>query len=290
MSRLGREDDADDTSFASAEDDAASEDTTTENDNDETTSSDEEDSSSVDSDEEEVGDSSSSSSDLPNVMPVPAVPVRLVPQRVVAAPIITRQQIRDNIISTSTQTSYLPEILRFLFYCQTNPEVADLLTDYCVRQLDGYRLAHPGRDTRYVVNRTKELFLEILQHAHTTPLIHLNLLKADTVVEYLATQRRPDGSPLQKSSYNLRISAISHLCRCHDLKGYPNDIRDDLNNLKRGFFNTLNQIPQIRRRRRIPNQRNRGNNAQDNNAVDDCYQFFPRVLVAHLPGLILSKT
>ena len=153
---------------------------------------------------------------------------------------ITLQSIRDGVVGASMRGSYIGELVTFLSWVAS--EKREWLTAYGRRVVSRVVDRREGERIRQHSTRARRQLGALLRRAEDKPLLVLDNVSPDGYMEYLMDIRHPrHGGRLSKSAYGSKRSALFHLFRLHNRRGFPEEFRLQLGNLFRGFYR---QIPQ----------------------------------------------
>ena len=99
-----------------------------------------------------------------------------------------------------------------------------------------------GERVRQHSTRARRQLEALLRRAEERPLVQVDVITPEGYIEYLMGLRHPrHGGRLGKSAYGSKQSALFHLFRLHNRRGFPEDFRLHLGNLFRGFYRQLLQ-------------------------------------------------
>jgi hypothetical protein len=166
----------------------------------------------------------------------------------------TMDEIKDGVVSEKTTAGYIGSILTFLTFCaeSTIAPYSLVLTESgherlgMLQQRVGERWLDYGR-------RKKVLMRNILREASEIPIIDINVLSGDDMMNYFRQlKNKKTGRTLaSKSSFGNHRAALNHLYRCHNRRGYGHDTCDHLKTLFKGLNRNIAQrsITAVRFRR-----------------------------------------
>jgi hypothetical protein len=148
--------------------------------------------------------------------------------------------IQDGVVADRTRQCYTSENFVFLHYLRANKPSA--LTQDGLLLLYEIEQSVPGGSTRAMLTRNRAVFEEALRNAGDVPLIVEDEITPRLYMEYIAGLRnnRSRGY-LSASAYGVKRSALFHLYRAHNGRGFSDQFRMQLANLFRGFFRVLVQ-------------------------------------------------
>ncbi|KAL7572070.1 hypothetical protein ACA910_001717 [Epithemia clementina (nom. ined.)] len=148
--------------------------------------------------------------------------------------------IRDGVVSSGTLSAYISDITEFLIWIRV--EHSDWFTDHGKLQFDLTQHRLPSESPRAFKIRSRASLEDLYRDAHSHPVLHLNLVSAESFMQFISLLRsRRNGMYLSKSAYGNKRAALNHFCRLHNRLGYPEHFKLELANLYRGFFRNLVQ-------------------------------------------------
>ena len=142
---------------------------------------------------------------------------------------------RDGIVDEGTYSKYVNEIIPFLDWLHMH--YPGWMTPYCLEQYDSIILLREHEKIRSRQQRVKESWMELIKSAGVQPLINLNQMTPEGVMDYIKVQaNQKTGKYLSTSSYTGKRSAIHHLVRCHwGQNGWTEAFTTELDALWKGF-------------------------------------------------------
>jgi hypothetical protein len=156
----------------------------------------------------------------------------------------TMDEIKDGVVSEKTTAGYIGSIVAFLTFCaeSTVAPYNLVVTESgherlrMLKQRDGEKWLDYGR-------RKKLLMRNILRDAWDIPIIDINVLSGDDMMNYFRQlKNKKTGRTLaSKSSFGNHRAALNHLYRCHNRRGYGHDTCDHLKTLFKGLNRNIAQ-------------------------------------------------
>jgi hypothetical protein len=151
-------------------------------------------------------------------------------------------EIRDGIVSESTQKSYLPELFYLLMWLRVYE--SDVLTTYAHNMFNEFeKKAGEEKKMSKILAKNRNEFVVAIRHADVNPLIY-----EEVYMDYarqLRKKRQPNKT-LGKQAYGVKRAALFHLFRAHNGDGYSHAYCLKLTN----YFKGLNRVLVNRRRDR----------------------------------------
>ncbi|KAL7575923.1 hypothetical protein ACA910_000722 [Epithemia clementina (nom. ined.)] len=142
--------------------------------------------------------------------------------------------IRDGVVSQGTLQAYISDITEFLVWlCSEKP---GWFSDHGKLQFDLSQNHLPTESPRAFKLRSRSSLESLFRDAHSRPVVHLNLLSAESFMQFISLLRSwRNGLYLSKSTYGNKRAAFNHFFRLHNRLGYPEQFKLELANLYRGF-------------------------------------------------------
>ena len=150
---------------------------------------------------------------------------------------ISISDMRDAVVDEGTYSKYVNDIIPFLDWLCA--ELPDWLTTYCHEQHAEIILLRENEGKKMRQKRIKMSWMNIVKNAGSQPLLHLDQMTPDGVMQYIRLQaNQRTGKYLSASSYNGKRSAIHHLVRVHWGEGqraWSEQFNNSLDSLWKGF-------------------------------------------------------
>jgi hypothetical protein len=153
----------------------------------------------------------------------------------------TMDQIKDAVVAERTTSGYIGNITLFLHFCMesTIAPYNMVLTDEGRANMESLHIRQGERVVAYKRRRMFEM-KRILRECSETPLIDIDVLTADNLMNYIRQIRGvKNGKLLSKSSFANHRAALNHLYRCHNRRGFSPQITDHLKTLFKGLYRNL---------------------------------------------------
>lgn len=182
---------------------------------------------------------------------------------------VSIQQMRDGVVLEAVYVRYCNEIIHFMTWLYERDDDLELpwLTDLGRQTVDSAEVVFDGESAKTHRARVKAAWMERLRLAKTEPIVHVDRMDAEGVMEYVASAAHHiTGRPLTLQGYNGKRSAIHHLIRCHNGKGPGEDYLQDISTLWSGFRRKNNLL---KRKRAEDNTENANGDDGDNNSDDE---------------------
>jgi hypothetical protein len=175
----------------------------------------------------------------------------------------TMDEIKDAVVAERTTSSYIGNIYVFLQFCMdaTSAPYNSVVTDIGRQNL---MALHPRQGERSIAYKRRKFseMKKILRECSEVPLININILSADDLMNYIRQIRGVrNGRMLSKSSFANHRAALNHLYRCHNRRGFSHSVGENLRTLFKGLYRNL-----AKRKRGGVVRRGRGTNVV---AADD---------------------
>jgi hypothetical protein len=156
---------------------------------------------------------------------------------------------REGIVDKGTYSKYVNKIIHFLDWLHVNYPGG--MTPYCLEQCDSIILLQEHEQIRSRQQRIKESWIELIKSAAAQPLINLNQMSPEGVMDYIKVQaNQKTGMYLSTSSYTGKQSAIHHLVCCHwGQNGWSEAFTTGLDALWKGFTHRSTEEKSSNRRR-----------------------------------------
>jgi hypothetical protein len=154
----------------------------------------------------------------------------------------TMDEIKDAVVAERTTISYIGNIFTFLSFCveSTVAPYNRVITEIGKSQL---QLINTRQDGERLIDFKKRRFLEmkrILRQCSDVPLIDVNVLSADDLMNYIWQIRAVRSRRvLSKSSFANHRAALNHLYRYHNRRGFSHYVADNLKTLFKGLYRNL---------------------------------------------------
>mmetsp|Transcript_14102 Transcript_14102/g.38951 ORF Transcript_14102/g.38951 Transcript_14102/m.38951 type:complete len:657 (-) Transcript_14102:1020-2990(-) len=146
---------------------------------------------------------------------------------------------RQNIVSASTMRTYIGDALAFVRWCVSNPQ-HDLLTASFSTQMEQMEAVIPNERKRQRSTRITSTFRSCLENAPAEPILKLQNLTPEIFMTHVSALRNPRTNKyLSPSSYGNRRAMINHMFRIHHRNGMPDEFKEELCTLYKGFYRTL---------------------------------------------------
>ena len=150
---------------------------------------------------------------------------------------ISISDMRDAVVDETTYSKYVNEIIPFVDWLRA--ELPDWLTTYCLDRHDQIVLLRENEGRKQRQQRVKASWMDLVKNAGSQPLLHLDRMTPDGVMQYIRLQaNQRTGKYLSASSYNGKRSAIHHLVRVHWGQGqrtWSDEFNNTLDCLWKGF-------------------------------------------------------
>ena len=150
---------------------------------------------------------------------------------------ISINDMRDAVVDEGTYSKYVNEIIPFVDWLCA--ELPDWLTTYCRERHTEIILLRENEGKKQRQQRIKASWMNIVKDAGSQPLLHLDRMTPDGVMQYIRLQaNQRTGKYLSASSYNGKRSAIRHLVRVHwgnGQRAWSEEFNNTLDCLWKGF-------------------------------------------------------
>ena len=150
---------------------------------------------------------------------------------------ISINDMRDAVVDEGTYSKYVNEIIPFVDWLCA--ELPDWLTTYCRERHTEIILLRENEGKKQRQQRIKASWMNIVKDAGSQPLLHLDRMTPDGVMQYIRLQaNQRTGKYLSASSYNGKRSAIHHLVRVHwgnGQRAWSEEFNNTLDCLWKGF-------------------------------------------------------
>jgi hypothetical protein len=151
-------------------------------------------------------------------------------------------EIRDGIVSESTQRSYVPEAFHLM--CWLRRYEPHVLTEEACRMFLEYEERAGMKVTdnaTKVLGKNRDKFIVAMRGCETQPLINEELLTPDIYIDYARTLRKKKqpNQMIGKQAYGVKRAALFHLFRLHNGHGYSHAYCLRLTNLFKGLNRAL---------------------------------------------------
>lgn len=158
---------------------------------------------------------------------------------------ITVDEMRQAVVGGNTYKGYKYQIWKLLEYGLANQERLQWLTPTAVVRLEELKAdLSTVNGTRRRQRRKWTLLKNLLMACHDSPILDVPKLTPESYMEFMQSQRNPDGSLLKAKNYTTKTSALNHLFRCHnELEGYPPGFEPRLKTRKIGFERSSQFVP-----------------------------------------------
>jgi hypothetical protein len=164
----------------------------------------------------------------------------------------TMDAIKDAVVADRTTSSYIGNIYVFLQFCldSTSAPYNTVVTEVGRENLRG--LARRPRERAIDHKRRKfQEMKRILRECSEVPLINVNVLTADDIMNYIRQIRSVrNRRMISKSTFGNHRAGLNHLYRCHNRRGFSNTVSENLKTLFKGLYRNL------AKQRRSGNRRN----------------------------------
>ena len=148
---------------------------------------------------------------------------------------ISISDMRDAVVDEGTYSKYVNEIIPFVDWLCA--ELPNWLTPYCREQHTAITLLRENEGRKQRQQRIKASWMNIVKNAGCQPLLHLDQMTPDGVMQFIRLQaNQRTGKYLSASSYNGKRSAIHHLVRVHwGQSAWSEEFTNTLDCLWKGF-------------------------------------------------------
>ena len=160
------------------------------------------------------------------------------------------------------------EIIHFMtwLYKRDNHLELPWLTELGRQTVDAAEVVFDGESPRTHRARVKAAWMERFRLAETEPIVHVDRMNAEGVMEYVASAAHHiTGKPLTLQGYNGKRSAVHHLIRCHNGIGPGEEYLQDISTLWSGFHRHNNLL----KRKKLENDTENANGDDGDNNSDD---------------------
>jgi len=151
---------------------------------------------------------------------------------------ISIEQMRDGVVADNTYSRYVNEIIHFLNWLAVS--LPGWMTELCSTQHEAIIMRREGEGLRQREKRIKEAWYKLVKNADVQPLIFVEIMTPEGVMNYISSQaNQSTGLPLTKSGYNGKRSAIYHFVRAHWAGGWSEEFETKLEQYWTGFTRGL---------------------------------------------------
>ena len=153
---------------------------------------------------------------------------------------ISLEQIRDGIVATKTYVNYISDIVQFIKWAMVNRPA--WVTEHGKGRLQYIFTRSEGESCRDHGTRLKDQMKVLLRQAVQDPVMNLDAITPQAYMVFVMGLRHGrTGGYLSKSAYNSKRSALYHLYRLHNKRGYSENFKSELGSLYRGFHRRLQE-------------------------------------------------
>ena len=145
-------------------------------------------------------------------------------------------------VASKTYLNYVTDIMQFLSWSVINKP--EWVTDYGKARLQYIFVERANERARARSKRIRLQMKVLLRQCEGSPIMEVDLIRPREYMDFvLSLRHNRHGGYLSKSAYGSKRSALYHLFRLHNQRGYTEEFKSKLGNLFRGFNRQL----QVRR-------------------------------------------
>ena len=153
---------------------------------------------------------------------------------------VSTQQMRDGVVESGVFDKYTNDIMHFGVYCDGFKP--DWFTEYGREEHRKACAKVPGEGIRQKHKRIKGVYKNLLRHAKTHPIFDIEAFTVEEVMTYIAMQaNQRTGKPLGKGGCSGKRSALFHMARCHNDRGWDAAFESKLTLMWKGFTRVSNK-------------------------------------------------